>query len=941
MKNFNPTQVCLPEMTLMFCENQNELRTPLIQTLKNPQIGIARGKVLIDSMPVDSIFQDDTFYWETEEGDNKEKWALLLKPFGQPHIGVMEKNGIIRKFMAMPQSRYKMHYMHNGTQVNFDFIYGVEKTDEGHNAYCKILFNNQVISSSSLADKAESMIYNDKGFGMYVNDKSIICVDADLSVINIIRDFEQDYLSDFYALYFQFEISGSFETIKGKAKLEKSEEGVELTGEIDYGAKNTNSLKAGNTIRVAQLKKNCVNSNFTANLKTSNDLSITELFSLPVPDQQTVSEQFSYLFFNTMMYYAADLKYKYIPKNMEISYADWLGVKRPLVIKSFATLLGYGDDNKKTLNFIMNLTATTDTEMKKLINAFIRDFSTVSISNAFSCSEDSKLKDAFDIDVSSTATSKEETIHQICNYYFSGKYEAETEQDYEHPASMALNPIAVKLQKKLMCALYEVKVEGFSKYCHNDKESWAKALYQKCLQNISGIISKSYLVGGSLGYVKHLCTMLDCLDDSPQIILEERNPEATQDTPKNEQKAPSMISYAEALYTHVLNLEITQLIDNLTITTEDEVICRNFLKEFFEQLLDTYYSQSKLLSVEVNKSLAEITTKLNKKTEEQQREALDAQIDEMIIFMTKSLDKNPISSGLSKYPFAKSLFGELGPLAMYGLAIYLVHGAFKNPGKSSWDEMGVAVTLCLRVVAGVTCDVLRLSAIRTLSNPTAPLGAKIDAAYRMKFGGDDFHMVRDIYANADGISLPEEIEQSARYKVSEEYKVHISKTTKFFRGMNIFMRVANIALLAFSAYSLGKKISNDIENNESNAIIAMGFMQEICIGGMLLLEGTSLILDAVGICCEVIPYIGTILMIGTVIFTFIEMILEGKKPVPENPEVMFTKDVLTPFLKKLPLPSVEWVVENCNKQVLRASANKLALMQRQREYILAITNTQG
>ena len=113
---------------------------------------------------------------------------------------------------------------------------------------------------------------------------------------------------------------------------------------------------------------------------------------------------------------------------------------------------------------------------------------------------------------------------------------------------------------------------------------------------------------------------------------------------------------------------------------------------------------------------------------------------------------------------------------------------------------------------------------------------------------------------------------------------------------------------------MGRKIKQDFENGEGADIITLDILQESClvIGGLC--ELISIGSGILGKTCEFIPYVGTFLLIGSMVFSAVESFIESSKKQPDSPEVAFTKEILSPFVVKLPYPPQKWIDENILKK---------------------------
>jgi hypothetical protein len=901
------SKVFLPGMKVLFdkVEKQSNIAVPDTET-----IGIADGIVSIDGKPVHSSFHENAYYWEREVGGKMETGCLLLKPLGQINRGFISRGNVVYNFTALPESKYTLNYSYTGkdgvVNVGFEFILGVEPHDKSYHTYGKFIYGTdvqgkpQVVASSSFADESTSLIYAGQCLAIIVDSTNQLQVKADLSALVSLPRSISTYIPDFQALYFDFTLIPDFQTITGSAKDDRLSSGVYvLSGSVELTRNVLQNSFARDDAKTAQFNENCRVSPLVSALRADADVpTATDLWLCPQPDMQKVSGDLSSLIFAVMLYHAADMNFHYTPTNTDINYAKWLEGTKDGAKSTICGLVGIQED--KVPDFINSLLVDAGTK------AFLEDFAKAVISNAFRTSDPdhNDLIDAFGITKGPNAETVRETIEQICKYYFRGNYDT-VSGDNAHPASMASNKYAIALQSKLTGILYAHKVEGFLKYYNSENpQNWANELYKKCIENITGISSKvfsndqSSATQGAAG-LKHLCMMLNCLDDSPQIQVEvnKSNIEANK------------LTYAQALYTHIYNLSATSLLDTLVIKEDEETECKDFIKDFIKEVLEDIYSGSEKITESALQAIGLQVADFKKKYGEGLDLIISAQMNEVTAFMLKMSTTFSIAQCFPRAPFGGAIADEICPIAIYAYALYKAYGTFKNPD-AYWTDRATAVTACIRVFFGVGCDILRLSAIKTLTSTTADLNAKMDAIMRLKFGGKEMSTIKDIarFGNeGEEIEIPDSIIESARYKISPEAVEYVSKTTKFFRGADIFLRGANVALFAFAAVSLGIKIKHDFDTGQPGITKWFDIMQEICVSGAALSEAVSLGLDMFDIVCDGIPLVGNVLMVAGLLLSALEAIFVGTPPVPEAPDITFTKEVLSPFVKALPLPSLDWL----------------------------------
>lgn len=901
---------CVTKVNILF-DNHSERNVALLSgTKQTNNLEIINGNVYVNNVLQKTVHKDNTLYWEDNDG---RCWTIKAdNPMG-PYRGIMMHKGNILRFTALPSTSYMLCHPWIGQNGNSENVrirleYGLSPSKGGgFFSFCKFgcMSGDKaelVITNLEDKEKKDEEIFDQYYASISVDTSCNILFKIDLSgIIPFLEEMGLDYG---IATNYNLHTTPGFTEIVGKAM---DDDGTEVDVKTEKRLTGTSESVCFSQNEKSVLMNNFIQSNMFALLKDDvAPMSVTELYSLSAPDPEKINDDYSSLLTSIFIYFGFDESYHYKPGNMDIPYSSWLGTTtKEAEFSKIKGILHFNDSEAN--NFLSKLKDSKELDIMESVDKFAK----VSICNSFASSGVEKIIDAFDLGQLPPFKDKKTTISYKSNYYFNGYY---SKKD-KNMDSFIANPKMNNLQTLLMRELYTNRVQGLRKYLDSKEvtpESWAEKLYNHCVLNINNILLTTYATGGNKSLLKHLCTMLDLLCDKPKVPVDQK---ASND--KTE-----FLSYGSALYLYVMSFGTSQLADSLSITEDNVDECRTYLTMFFHQLAEDYFHNTEKLAPEIVNTIAEINQKYNLKTAEDMKTAYDAHMDEMIAILVKDFSKNPITTGLIKNPFAKSIYGELGVMAMYGLVFFMLLPTFTNWKNASDEERAFAVLGTVRIVVGVGCDVVRLAAIRTLSNPNSTIAQKKNAVQRLKYGGDDFNTIRDIYKSKNGsnnINIVDELENTARYRAKSD--VDINLTTKSFRMANILLRSINIAIMGFAVYEMGKKLVMDIQNGEGALVITFDVLQEVCLGASLICEGVSLVLDCMGLACEVIPLVGVGFMIGSLVISMLEQLLVKPKE-KDSPEVAFTKDVLSSFAVSLPYPDQKWIDEYILK---KNKINKLLL----------------
>ncbi|MDR3765930.1 MAG: hypothetical protein Q3Y08_02690 [Butyricicoccus sp.] len=836
---------------LHLAESANELA---------PTLSMVEGAFLVDGKPTNAYYGNKTYYWEQGDASG----CLYLDSFGLPLNGFLECKGTRRDFRCDYEIEFQMSYTSSANQeVPMRFCLGREEDETGDGIfYCKFWAKDQLIVDHKKGDPLQTC------FQMPVGEE--LCIDLDLSTIWSIgasmmpNGFFVKNLHMVFGATFN-DLTGSVTEIEGPAGGDGGVHNT-LKGEVVIPEQDQVLYRARAAFQASQQTNARLKENFRKKVGAEPPCSIDELYTIPEPSavvgddhkvvtgQQQVQNKSAETLYYLAVYYMADTS------SEDVSYADMFGITKEYaktrVEEISATLL--------------DLVKDTD------VQSFLEQYAKATLGNAVAKSSDAQLQKSLD-EISDPAGR--------CAYYMSGT---------THDGAMNQNPGFSKAMQQINKYVYSAMSPTLRKYYANGPY-WAQKLYDYAVAR--KVLLKASTIEG-MSKVTHLSMILTFLDDQKHEIPYQSGGKTM----------TASLPYGAALYMQIYNLSMAEMMNNVNFEADGKTTFLQIMENVFGVMYDELAKEkSDKFSDEI---LKEIKEELAEYGELTRKEFIDQCLniaDEAISGVGAIGDLLQCFSRINKWcaEHPKTLvFGKCAALSMYAFSMFFCAQMF-----TSWSELNTlqkaeAVGAFLAGAANAGETALRWLSIKTLLNPNASLADKLNAATRLKFGGENFDVIQGI-GHVGGTDLVETTENAARYvssiQSSSGVTTQLSRFTKLFRIGEIALRIVNVVLLALAVVITTLDIIADFKNNRSAAIKALDILDAIGLGAAVILEAVSMTLDLVGVVCDAIPIVGAICMLVGLIFSVAGMIVKAKS---DPPMIRFIKTEIVPFLQNLPVPPV-------------------------------------
>lgn len=842
----------IPRIGLHFAEPANELA---------PTLSMVGGAFLVDGKPINAYYGNKAYYWEQDDASG----CLYLDSFGLPRNGFLEYKGTRRDFRCDYEVEFQMSYISSANQaIPMRFCLGREEDETGNGFfYCKFWVKDEPIVEHQPGDPLQSC------FQMPVGAE--LCIDLDLSTFWSIAASMMP--EDFFVKNLHIVIDSTFNTLTGSVTEIKGPTGGDggvhntLNGEVIIPEQDQMLYKARAAFQASRETNACLKENFLKKVGTELPCSVDELYTIPEPGaivdeehkvtiggQQQVQNKSAETLYYLAAYYMADTSAE------GVSYADMFGIT-----KEYAKTRV--EEISKTL-----LELVKDADIKD----FLKQYAKATLGNAVAKSSDAQLQKALH-GISKPA--------ERCAYYMNGT---------THDGAMNQHPGFSKVMQQINKYVYSAMLPTLRKYYDNGPY-WAQKLYDYAVAR--KVLLKASTIEG-MSKVTHLSMILTFLDDQKHDISYQNNGKTM----------TASLPYGAALYMQIYNLSLAEMMNNANFQADGNTTFLQIMENVFGVMYDELAKgKSDKFSDDI---LREIKTELAEYGEMTRKEFIDQCLniaDEAISSIGAIGDLlqcfSVINKWCAKHPGTLA-FGKCVALSMYAFSMFVCARMF-----TSWSELDTlqkaeAVDVFIAGAANAGETALRWFSIKTLLNPKAGLQDKLNAATRLKFGGENFDVIQGI-GSTSGTELVETTQNAARYvssiQSSSGVATEVSRFTKLFRIGSIALRIVNVALLAFAAVITTLDIIADFKHDRSAAIKALDILDVIGVGAAALLEGVSIVLDLVGVVCDAIPIVGAICMLVGFIFSIAAMIVKENS---DPPMILFIKKEIVPFLKKLPVPPV-------------------------------------
>jgi len=820
------------------------------------------GTLLVDGEPVHSYYGNGMYYWEKDG----EKGCIWLRQFGLMGEGFIERDGVRSDFRAVSETGYRLFYTNDTQDVELTFYVGVSyDASSGSMIYCKLDYGDTRIVDYREGDPEQNIL------SVSLTKDSNLHIDADLSTLwSAAGDFMPE---GFYACTLSMDFDATFNHVTGTV-TETTQNGgsgktFTLKGKMLESDLLSRLRRAHKGFRADSRKSAELKEKFLSGTGNDSPCSIDELFSLKEPSSVTgddgkeitgqaqVQNKAVETLYYLAVYYTADMK---SDKVDNVTYQDLFGITKEYaksrVSEISDTILDLLDDSDVT-DFLMN-------------------YANVSIGNSIAKSTDQQLQDAIK-DVSDA--------ERRCRYYMS---------DGSHDGSMEREPGFNTSISLIVKYVYASLVPNLKKY-YEDSEDWGKKLYDYAVARMS-MLKASDLAGTSR--ITHIAMMLTFLDDEKHEITYQDG---------DEQKTVST-TYGAAFYMKAYNLSLAEIADEIDFDSDGHSVFISIMEYVFGVMYDELQKEeSDKFSDDILKELKEELSQFSEMTREDFIDSCINVTEETLSAVGTTGDIIQCISTIGKQ-FADNpslnFCGKIVSLSLYAFTLFSCANMFADWEELTTEEKAENVCVFISGIANAGNTAVKWKSLKILLDPDSSVADRLNAATRLKFGGEDFDIIAGM-GKKNGTDIVETMEDAGRYvsslQTTEGVDTQLSRFTKVFRVAEITLRIVNVLVLAFSVVITGFDIADDFKYDRSAAIKAMDLLNIMFTGAACILEGVSVSLDLAGVICDAIPVIGAVCMVLGFVFSIISVILKAKDK-QEPPVITFIKDKIVPFLKSLAVP---------------------------------------
>ncbi|MDE7220371.1 MAG: hypothetical protein K2O45_12245, partial [Oscillospiraceae bacterium] len=534
-------------------------------------------------------------------------------------------------------------------------------------------------------------------------------------------------------------------------------------------------------------------------------------------------------------------------------------------------------------NIISEIGAEKDSDGKQYVVDFLKKFSSIILSSSYAGSTNEYIQKGF--------AGITRPVSR-CEYYLSDDHENALQREKGYHAAITI------IDKYV----YASEVNRLSEYMP-EGEYWAEELYYNAVSKLPMIKLQCI---GDRNKGTHIAKMLAILDNKKHKLRVSKGGEVLKDANGNELEMP----YAAALYAQIFNFSLSE-IGNQFKGIDEEANFFKILEIFFGDLYD------KIKGGTVSDIPQEVLDELNKEIEKSREifiETQIAQLQNLIGFMTSVGD---YSSAFAKYGTDIKLFNKLSSCLLYVMMGMSYSSVLGNWNSLTDAEKAQSILGCVQSVLSSVREGAIWSSVKKLLDPNISAEERVQAAYRLKFGGTDFERIESIMPNIDGenINLVERLDNVSRqysFGIKDETaaSVRLSGLSKFFVGVEIAFQLLNIALMAFAFIMASIDLVELFKHSYSDALRTIAVINTILLGIAFIIGVSTLIISFTSLAVtsaivSALPIIGGICMLASFVFSIVEMFLAQKEE--HKPAIqLIIEERLAPAVRVLPEPSEEW-----------------------------------
>lgn len=851
MQNYKILNV--PQMKILWeNERTNTLKAAREQENTNTMLALWGGILLMNNEPVRSYYSKDRHYWEDEEG----KGSLWLRHYGFAGEGYIEKNGIRRNFKAVSSVSYELVYTVSGKEKKLKVEIGTDYPEETEGA---VFFCNLSVWDPERQDYDQLVEYDPDPESQLIQDIQPTVSEKGNLILDISFEVWSQFCSDRIPEHLHLEFDATYSKVTGTVTEKQKEyplQGAMAQTDQVKALRARRSLFREDAQINARLKRNCL-----AAAPEESLLSIDELFCLDIPfrkeengktvsGQAVAQELTSETLYYLAVYYTAEMS------DGHVTYEEMFGVT-----KEYAK--GRVEDvDAKILEIL------SDQEVKDFLLKYAKTILGYSVAS----SSDKTLQ---------AAMAPVPDAVERCRYYMS---------DGKHEGSMAKDPGYNKAETVIIKYAYAKLVPGLRKY-YEDSGDWGRRLYEYCVKRLTMLQLSANMQSEK---ITHICMMLSFLDDTAHDISYTSNGE----------KKTEKLTYSAALYAQVFNFSLSKVADSINFSEDGKADYMDVMRILFKTMWEELHNldQSKITE-EIRKELLKELEEFGEMTQEEYIDTCLAAAEEAMVAAQSAGSLTLAIPAISKFFSNKPWGGYLAKtttLAMYMFALSKCIEMFTDWEKLSTSEKVEAIGETVTGVLNTGEVIVRWRALSTLLDADASPAKKVNAAMKLKYGGENFDIIQGMGAKGR-TSIQETVSGAGRYvgSVTADGSTYpIDCGTKWFKIGSAALRALNIILLAYVTVTLTLDLIKEFAQNRSAAILAIDTLNVISTGVSVLAEAASLVLDLAEVVCEAIPVIGAVCVIVGFVFSVVSMILKAKDQ-PEPPQITFIKNTIVTFIQSL------------------------------------------
>ncbi|WP_028880731.1 hypothetical protein [Terasakiella pusilla] len=885
-----------------------DVHSPRVSAVANGvnfhQIHIVGENLLIDGTLVDCVMEDQHVTWirSLADGDTEYgRMTLWRKGLACLANGMVERNGQVHTFTASSGCTYRMETIdQNGKALqwyNIEIGFKEVKSATGDGNTHIIPFSQLLYPEGSdlfedinmSAGELDDLSPGDEGYsdapafytpilglkeGELVNpedESDPARYPQKLKCDVTFRTIFLDYISQ-TRKYGTAEIDFSldYHDISGKASVydpmlmpDDDHETHTIKGSLIDAADYKATVTLARTLVQAQNgRPQSIGSNivalatqrlFSANKNTSPNLTLSNLFTLPAPNNDQVQER-AFDKAQQLMFYAID--------DHDLAL---FGRSRPRVgpyeVLKEDDIALLKDEN---------------------INDFLKnDFCTGYLTESYSQSDIQEIKDEIQ---------KISNLEDKMSYFWSGSGETSFSN------SLGYNLTMTHMVDRTFIDL----TPGLKDYLNDNPTKWAKDLYDYCTQKeiLNGLALTNFMDGQTR--ITQLSNTLHALD--PRALLQ------TEDG--------RTISFATALHEQVVNLNLNQFIINFMQDGEIELesFLTESYKALFEGLINnpTFMGEAteaaradleKLMKemgtrsvdkivADMSGTIASITVILSERT--------PLSLEQRLAKMQKLVEGST----------SKKLFTLFMGVIGYGGAIYSIVRTYMNWGDLDTYRRTGVILQTVTVTASIFSRTSLYAASKALTGIEAKatemmkagikVNTELERQSAIKFCSKlskeaDINFELGVVEHGAAASSKDLQKLKSLNKSAERWQRTAKVSAKFAQG-------AIVLSLGAACVGMGFKIANDFKNGESGWVKTIDILQEVTLGFSFLAETVILFRGASVARC--IPYASAVMAVAGLILCIVDLFIKRKKPKSEAEK--FIENRSTPFVESLDMPKDDW-----------------------------------